>query len=81
MLLEEKDAIGLACDLRALGCMPFELRQQVLLFYMIFDKDELLAEMVRFLGKLPEGLLTCSYKRNSSPPKALPIFAAELPLP
>ncbi|KAF5683484.1 CMGC kinase [Fusarium circinatum] len=54
ILLEESDVIGPACDLWALGCTLFEIREQLPLFYMIYDKDELLAEMVRFFGKLPE---------------------------
>ncbi|KAK7433291.1 hypothetical protein QQZ08_000229 [Neonectria magnoliae] len=55
VLLEEANAIGPACDLWALGCTLFEIRQQIPLFYMIFDDQELVAEMVRFFGKLPEG--------------------------
>ncbi|KAI1283412.1 kinase-like protein [Xylaria sp. FL0933] len=55
VLLEgQENAIGPACDLWALGCTLFEIRQQIPLFYMIHDKDELLAEMVRFFGNLPE---------------------------
>ncbi|KAL9573941.1 hypothetical protein ACKAV7_001933 [Fusarium commune] len=54
ILLECPDAIGPACDLWALGCTLFEISEQLPLFYMIFDRDELLAEMVRFFGKLPE---------------------------
>ncbi|KAF4331917.1 CMGC kinase [Fusarium beomiforme] len=54
VLLECPNAIGPACDLWALGCSLFEIRQQIPLFYMIYDNDELIAEMVRFFGKLPE---------------------------
>ncbi|KAI6772986.1 hypothetical protein HG530_003944 [Fusarium avenaceum] len=54
VLLELPDAIGPACDLWALGCTLFEIREQLPLFYMIYDKDELLSEMVRFFGKLPD---------------------------
>lgn len=54
VLLDQENAIGPACDLWALGCTLFEIREQLPLFYMIFDKDELLAEMVRFFGKLPQ---------------------------
>ncbi|KAF9767668.1 hypothetical protein IL306_015128 [Fusarium sp. DS 682] len=54
VLLECSDAIGPACDLWALGCSLFEIRQQMPLFYMIPTNDELIAEMVRFFGKLPE---------------------------
>lgn len=54
ILLDEENAVGIACDLWALGCTLFEIRQQLPLFYMIYDVDELLAEMVRFFGKLPE---------------------------
>ncbi|KAI1347920.1 kinase-like protein [Xylaria sp. FL0043] len=54
LLEDQENAIGPACDLWALGCTLFEIRQQIPLFYMIYDKDELLAEMVRFFGKLPE---------------------------
>ncbi|KAG8164502.1 hypothetical protein KVR01_006420 [Diaporthe batatas] len=56
VLLEQENAISPACDLWALGCTLFEVRQQLALFYMIFDKDELLAEMVRFFGKPPKEL-------------------------
>jgi len=54
VLLGEENPIGPACDIWALGCTLFEVRQQIPLFYMIFDTDELLAEMVRFFGKLPK---------------------------
>ncbi|KAI0551985.1 kinase-like protein [Xylaria curta] len=50
----QENAIGLACDLWALGCTLFEIRSQLPLFYMIYGEDELLAEMVRFFGKLPQ---------------------------
>ncbi|KAK7404162.1 hypothetical protein QQX98_010066 [Neonectria punicea] len=54
VLLEEQDVIGPACDLWALGCTLFEIREQIPLFYMIYNKDELIAESVRFFGKLPK---------------------------
>lgn len=54
VLLDLPDAVGPACDLWALGCTIFEIREQIPLFYMIYDNDELLAEMVRFFGKFPE---------------------------
>ncbi|POS72633.1 CMGC protein kinase [Diaporthe helianthi] len=56
VLLEQENAISPACDLWALCCTLFEIREQFALFYMIFDKDELLAEMVRFFGKPPKEL-------------------------
>lgn len=55
VLLEQENAIGPSCDLWAPGCTPFEIREQIPLFYMIYSQDELLAEMVRFFGKLPQG--------------------------
>jgi serine/threonine-protein kinase SRPK3 len=54
VLLVLPDAIGPACDLWVLACTLFEIREQLPLFYMIYDNDELLAEMVRFFGKLPD---------------------------
>ncbi|KAF5012510.1 hypothetical protein FDECE_1436 [Fusarium decemcellulare] len=54
VLLEEQDVIGPACDLWALGCTLFEIREQIPLYYMIHDKDELIAESVRFFGKFPK---------------------------
>lgn len=54
VLLGQDNAVGLASDLWALGCTLFEIREQIPLFYMIFDTDELLAEMVRFFGKPPQ---------------------------
>ncbi|KAM5341257.1 hypothetical protein ACJ41O_015366 [Fusarium nematophilum] len=54
VLLEELNAVGPACDLWALGCTLFEIRMQLPLFYMIYEKEELLAEMVRYFGKLPQ---------------------------
>lgn len=56
LLLEHENAVSPACDIWALGCTLFEIREQLPLFYMIFDKDELLAEMVRFFGKPPKEL-------------------------
>ena len=53
VLLGEKNSIGPACDIWALGCTLVEIRQQIPLVYMISDTDELLAEMVRFFGRLP----------------------------
>ncbi|KAK4466308.1 kinase-like domain-containing protein [Cladorrhinum samala] len=50
-----RDVNGPACDVWALGCTLFEIRQQIPLFYMIYDRDELVAECVRFFGKLPDG--------------------------
>ncbi|KIH90538.1 hypothetical protein SPBR_00574 [Sporothrix brasiliensis 5110] len=55
VLLDEESAVGPACDLWALGCTLFEIRQQIPLFYMIYDTDDLLSEMVRFFGKMPQG--------------------------
>ncbi|RBR26081.1 uncharacterized protein FIESC28_01109 [Fusarium coffeatum] len=54
VLLDLPDAFGAACDLWALGCTLFEIREQLPLFYMIYDNDELLSDMVRFFGKFPE---------------------------
>lgn len=54
VLLGHDDAVGLGSELWALGCTLFEIRKQLPLFYMIFDQDELLAEMVRFFGKPPQ---------------------------
>lgn len=54
VLLERDIAIGPGSDLWALGCTLFEIRKQLPLFYMIYDQDELLAEMVRFFGKPPQ---------------------------
>lgn len=56
ILLDQEKAVFQACDIWALGCTLFEIRQQVALFYMIFDRDELIAEIVRFFGKLPKEL-------------------------
>lgn len=56
VLLCQDNSIGLASDLWALGCTLFEIREQLPLFYMIYDQDELLAEMVRFFGKPPQAL-------------------------
>ncbi|TVY17588.1 Serine/threonine-protein kinase SRPK [Lachnellula arida] len=56
VILEDENSIGPACDLWALGCTLFEIRCQMPLFYMMNDRDELLAEMVGFFGKLPDGL-------------------------
>ncbi|KAJ5618695.1 hypothetical protein N7528_006806 [Penicillium herquei] len=45
VLLEHEKAVGPACDIWALGCTLFEIREQIALFYMIYDIDELIAEM------------------------------------
>ena len=55
-ILLKEHAVGVACDLWALGCTLFEIRQQIPLFYFIQGKDELLSEAVTFFGKLPPGL-------------------------
>ena len=54
LLLDEDGPISKACDIWALGCSLFEIRQQVALFYMISDPEEILSEIVRFFGKFPE---------------------------
>lgn len=54
ILLDQENAISQACDIWALGCTLFEIREQLALFYMIFDRDELVAEIVRFFGKPPK---------------------------
>jgi serine/threonine protein kinase len=56
VLLSQENAIGRACDLWALGCTLSEIREQLRLFYIIFGKDNLLAEMVHFFGKPPQTL-------------------------
>jgi len=53
-LIEDRKSIGPACDLWALGCTLFEIRQQMSLFHMLRGKDDILAEMVDLFGKLPE---------------------------
>ncbi|KAL8344184.1 hypothetical protein RB601_004622 [Gaeumannomyces tritici] len=45
---------GPACDLWALGCTLFEIRAQEPLLDKTADRDELLEQMVRLFGKLPE---------------------------
>ncbi|KAH8668787.1 kinase-like domain-containing protein [Xylariales sp. PMI_506] len=54
VLLGEEASSGPACDLWALGCTLFEIREQIPLFYMINGDDEVLAEIERFFGKLPQ---------------------------
>lgn len=54
ILLDQENAVSKACDILALGCTLFEIREQLAFFYMIFDKDELLGEIVRLFGKLPK---------------------------
>lgn len=54
VLLEDAESIGLACDLWAPRYTLFEIRQKIALFYLIFDPEELPAEMIRFFSKFPE---------------------------
>ncbi|EFY91595.1 protein kinase, putative [Metarhizium acridum CQMa 102] len=51
---DQKDKVGLSCDIWALGCTLFEIRLQTPLFHMLYGPDEVLNEMVSFFGKLPE---------------------------
>ncbi|KID86107.1 Protein kinase-like domain protein [Metarhizium guizhouense ARSEF 977] len=51
---DQKDRVGLSCDIWALGCTLFEIRLQTPLFHMLYGPDEVLDEMVSFFGKLPE---------------------------
>ncbi|KAH8585912.1 hypothetical protein B0O99DRAFT_529742 [Bisporella sp. PMI_857] len=52
VILEGGASIRLASDLWALGCTLYEISHQKPLFYVINDRDELLAEIVGFFGKL-----------------------------
>ncbi|RMD41390.1 hypothetical protein DV735_g3724, partial [Chaetothyriales sp. CBS 134920] len=54
VLLEVEYPIGLASDLWALGCTLHEIRQQMPLFYMIPEKDELIGEIFSLFGKPPQ---------------------------
>ncbi|KHN95189.1 Protein kinase-like domain protein [Metarhizium album ARSEF 1941] len=51
---DQKDKVGLSCDIWALGCTLFEIRLQTPLFHMLYGPDEVLDEMVSFFGKFPE---------------------------
>ncbi|OJJ42504.1 hypothetical protein ASPZODRAFT_2119916, partial [Penicilliopsis zonata CBS 506.65] len=52
-LQEEENSVGLSCDIWALACTLFGIHEQIPLFYMIYDRVELLAEMVRLFGQPP----------------------------
>ncbi|RSL91313.1 hypothetical protein CDV31_015485 [Fusarium ambrosium] len=56
LLLGESATPGPFTDLWALGCTLFEVRQQVQLFYMLPNTDEVIAEIVMLFGKLPDSL-------------------------
>lgn len=56
LLLGESPAPGPYTDLWALGCTLFEIRQQIKLFYMLPNTDEVIAEIVILFGKLPDCL-------------------------
>jgi serine/threonine protein kinase len=53
---ENASISGLACDVWAMGCTIYEIRKQSPLFYLPMDRDDLLSNMVRVLGKLPDNL-------------------------
>ncbi|KAJ4328625.1 hypothetical protein N0V84_000984 [Fusarium piperis] len=56
LLLGESPAPGPSADLWALGCTLFEIRQQIQLFYMLPNPDEIIADIVMLFGKLPNPL-------------------------
>ncbi|RSL48245.1 hypothetical protein CEP54_013015 [Fusarium duplospermum] len=56
LLIGGSAAPGPCTDLWALGCTLFEVRQQIQLFYMLPTKNDIIAEIVRLFGKLPDSL-------------------------
>ncbi|KAI8716112.1 EKC/KEOPS complex subunit BUD32 [Fusarium sp. LHS14.1] len=56
LLLGEPPIPGPSTDLWALGCSLFEIRQQIKLFYMLPNTDEIIAEIAMLFGKLPNSL-------------------------
>lgn len=50
VLLEQENPVGLACDIWALGCTFFGIRQQIPISDMIYDPDDLIVEIASFFG-------------------------------